>query len=391
MALKYNINVVGPTTDNPIKGNDWRGNLKRLSDVFKALAGGQRVGGYTVKARTSGVCAAATATMAAVTTGTVTVNGTTLTATQKNSRATATCAAVAAADTITVNGELFTSAKRNASSTAACATVLAGDTVTVGVTIFTGVAGAATLGAATFSVDTGDTATGASLATQINAHAVTSLLVSASSTTGTVTIRALLGGTAGNAIVLSSVGGTVTCSGSGFLAGGTATTTTSFDAAIAGFNTKVAESLVTAINANAVTSLIVIASNALGVVTIRSLIPGTAGDAYTLTSSNGTRLAVTGSGFLAGGAALTNNTFDFSANNTTTAAALAAAINASTTSLVSGHVIATSALAVTTLTAIVPGIAGNAVTLASSDGTTMAVTGSGRLIGGTETLVTMTF
>lgn len=67
-------------------------------------------------------------------------------------------------------------------------------------------------------------------------------------------------------------------------------------------------------------------------------------------------------------------------SNTADAAALAACINAHTT--VSQYVSATSSGAVVTITANVKGPIGNLITLVSSSGTTLAVTGSGNLASG---------
>lgn len=69
----------------------------------------------------------------------------------------------------------------------------------------------------------------------------------------------------------------------------------------AGSNTADGASLASVINAHSVLSKIVVASADTGVVTITCLTKGIIGNYLTLVSSNGTRLAVTGSGFLAGG------------------------------------------------------------------------------------------
>ncbi len=76
------------------------------------------------------------------------------------------------------------------------------DSVTVGATVFTAQSGAATLGTGTFQAVTSNAITAASLATQINAHAVASLVVRATAIGAVVHLRAVHGGTAGNSIVL---------------------------------------------------------------------------------------------------------------------------------------------------------------------------------------------
>lgn len=77
------------------------------------------------------------------------------------------------------------------------------DSVAVGGQSFTAQTGAATPGAATFQAATSNAATAASLASQINAHAVTSPLVKARAVGNKVLIRAKAGGTGGNAIALA--------------------------------------------------------------------------------------------------------------------------------------------------------------------------------------------
>lgn len=76
-------------------------------------------------------------------------------------------------------------------------------------------------------------------------------------------------------------------------------------------------------------------------------------------------------------------------NNTTTAASIAAAINASSNALVRNIVTATSAAGVVTISAVIPGVVGNCITLAAS-GTNATASGA-RLTGGTETRVNMSF
>lgn len=99
------------------------------------------------------------------------------------------------------------------------------DSIKVGTITFTAQAGAATPGTATFQAATSNTATALSLATQINAHATTGAQVRATINGAIVNIKAIYGGTAGNAIALlytngdANVGATV--SGAN-LTGGTA-------------------------------------------------------------------------------------------------------------------------------------------------------------------------
>jgi len=69
----------------------------------------------------------------------------------------------------------------------------------------------------------------------------------------------------------------------------------------AGTDSVDAAGLVTKINAHSVLSLLVFASAVNAIVTVTALQKGNDGNAIPLTSSNGTRLAVSGSGFLASG------------------------------------------------------------------------------------------
>ncbi len=99
------------------------------------------------------------------------------------------------------------------------------DAITVGATVFTAQAGASTLGQATFTAATSNDATAASLAAQINAHAVAGALVTAVATAAAVLITAKAGGVAGNIVFTytdndTNVGATVT--GAGTLTGGAA-------------------------------------------------------------------------------------------------------------------------------------------------------------------------
>jgi phage tail sheath gpL-like len=80
----------------------------------------------------------------------------------------------------------------------------------------------------------------------------------------------------------------------------------------------------------------------------------------------------------------TGNQYNVGADDTATAANLATALNANTT--LDGMIVATSALGVVTLTALMPGELGNAVTLAiSANGSVSAARMSGGTNGDTET------
>lgn len=77
----------------------------------------------------------------------------------------------------------------------------------------------------------------------------------------------------------------------------------------AGSDTADAASLVTIINAHSTLGNIVKATSSGAVVTITSIVPGVIGNQIVLSSSNGTRLAVSGSGYLASGAGGQSNTY----------------------------------------------------------------------------------
>ena len=229
----------------------------------------------------------------------------------------------AATGTVTSNSPV---ANTFADGTITCASALAGDTVTVNGLLYTGVSGVKADNTE-FSIDTGDTETATDLAASITAD-------TRSGTTGDQT-----------------------------------------------------------------------ATSSLGVVTVTTDVLGAAGNAITLVSSNGTRLAVTGSGFLTGGvtadtitinglvytavagAKADNTEFSIDGDDTATATDIAASVTADTRTGTLGDVTATSAVAVVTLVQTLGGTAGNATTLASSDGTRLAVSGA-TFSGGTDGPIT---
>ncbi len=100
------------------------------------------------------------------------------------------------------------------------------DTVTIGATVFTAQSGAVTPGDATFRAATSNDATAASLAAQINAHAVAGALVVATPASAVVSLQAVNTGSGGNiAISYADLGSAtvgITLSGltSGKLTGG---------------------------------------------------------------------------------------------------------------------------------------------------------------------------
>lgn len=132
--------------------------------------------------------------------------------------------AVASGDSAnTIAAAIATEIGKHASGTITCVAADAADNVTVGATTFVGTAGAVTPGAATYSIDTSDNAAATSLAAQINAHAVASTVVHAKAASNVVTVRAVAGGTTGNAIVLTTTDAVdLAVSGTGTLSGATA-------------------------------------------------------------------------------------------------------------------------------------------------------------------------
>lgn len=181
---------------------------------------------------------------------------------------------------------------------------------------------------------------------------------------------------------------TVTIQGVVFTAKTSPSATVPTQWARGGTNTADAAALVACVNAYAPTNALVTATNSAGVVTLRAVTAGTAANSYTLASSDGATLAVSGA-TLAGGAAAGNNAWDPGNTATTAAVAFTAAVNASSTAAVSGNVSATSALGVVTLTARAPGQGGN-VTLTKS-GSNIAVSGALLTGGALGTTTTISF
>lgn len=93
-------------------------------------------------------------------------------------------------------------------------------------------------------------------------------------------------------------------------------------------------------------------------------------------------VTINGVVFTAIASGATGNQFNIGANDTETMANLAAAINASVSSLITGLVTASSLTTVCTVSAANPGVLGNAVTIASGQGTIVA--SGARLTGGDQ-------
>ncbi len=235
-------------------------------------------------------------------------------------------------------------------------------------------------GAGEFDISGSDTQTAVSLAAAINdsEDVLIDGLVTATSATNVVTIRKVATGTGVYTLVSSDA--QLACSGSGNLTAGSVPAADQFD--ISGTNAQCVTSIESAILGNADLAAIVTVSTSSTVVSLRSIIPGSAGN-YVLTSSDA-QIAVSGSGTMTGGAALANNKFCFTGTDAQVATELARAINATTTDIVELQTVAEADGAVVTITGEEAGPAGNAVTLASNDAGRLLTSGT-RLTGGTQT------
>ncbi len=363
---------------------------------------------------------------------TVTIGGTALTAKRHNATGTVTFASAASGDNIVVGATTFvattgavtpgqatycydtgdaeaaTSFLAQVAAHAVASTVVTGTRSTAVVTlraIATGVAGnsviltsvdgvttavsgagflanAVAVGASQFDITGTDAQCCTSINAAVAANATIAALVTSTTTSTVVTLRAVATGVAGNAITLASSDAQIAVSDTTLL-NATAVAANEFD--ITGTNAQCCTSILAAINASLALTAILTASTSATIVTIRNKTAGTAGDSVVLTSSDA-QLAVSGAGTMTGGGAIANNVFDFGGTDAETAADLCRAINASSTALVTGAVDATVDSNVVTLTADFTGVSGNDVTLSSVGGTmTCSVS---RLTGGTETVIT---
>jgi hypothetical protein len=179
-----------------------------------------------------------------------------------------------------------------------------------------------------------------------------------------------------------SAADTVTVNGVVFTAVNGGATGNQFD--MSGSDAADAASLAAAINACTTTGVFglieAVRPAASGVVNIYAIVANsTVGNAYTIATSNGGRLAITNdsSGSFAGGLAAVNNEFDYFASNARVAEDLARCIRASSTSLISDHVSASAVSGVVTLASVTTGdyvdIAG--VRLTARTGTAASLAG----------------
>jgi len=199
-----------------------------------------------------------------------------------------------------------------ATGTATLTSVIATDTVTINGLIYLAVSGTASEGE--FDIDGDDNANAIELRNAINTDTRSGTLgdLTATASTNVVTVTTDVSGTAGNAITLTSQDATIVVSGSGTFTGGVTADTVTINSliytAVAGVkadNTQFSiDSTDTATAADLVDSVTndtrqgtladITAANVAGVVTFTSTAIGTAGNAITLASSDGTRLAVSG-------------------------------------------------------------------------------------------------
>lgn len=384
MAVKFVVEFHGAQKTPFVSGAKGR-SLKQLINYLVALMSGSfSPAGASMKVRNAAVAASATVTFsgAASAADTVTVNGQALTATQKNATQTVTfsTAAPAVDDTVTVNGTALTVKTGCSRATVTFASLANADTITVNGTVFTAVTSGAS-GAVQFNLGANDTDAATNFVAKVNAHPTVSLVIEASSAAGVNKLKALASGTAGNALTIASSNGTraaITVASGGFFTGGAALTQDQFDKGDT--VTQAARQFCACVNAHSIVKQIATGTNSAGVATLRAVTAGTAANAYTLAKS-GTNIAVGGATF-ANGAAAANNAFDPGNSAATAGAAFTAALSASTTSKVSGPIVAThDGAGVVTLTAQ-PGVLGNLATLAKS-GSNIAVSGAA-FTGGSE-------
>ncbi len=252
--------------------------INHLQDYLSRLASGAGSGSYSVSVSADALVAAS---------GVVT------------------CSGVLAADTVTLNGTTLTAVDINEKTTVVCGADTAGSLNSTFFNLYS--AGDATKYYVWYNVNsagvdpavanstgievaiaTGALATAVATATQLAVDALVPFIATVNS--ATVTIRNATSGVTTNASDgTAATGFTITVT----VAGGVATNN---QFAIGISDTECAANLVTCITSSttALVSGLVTASSLLGVVTLAALTKGIVGNAYTVSSSNGSRLAITG-------------------------------------------------------------------------------------------------
>lgn len=272
-TIDVQINFNGKT---PIVSGNKRLTLSNLARMLRGMDAGTQygLGNSYVQVQSSLVAASATATCASVVNGnTVTIAGTALTATQRRATGTLTCATAIAGNTCVINGVTFTGVSGAAvpgeatfsvdtgdnetaasivtqvnayvsplldgivvaKSAAAVVTLYAvnqgtsGNSISLAGTAVTLAASAAFLAGGTavanntFDFAGSNSTTADALAYAINNSTTAAIQrVTATASSNVVTITAKVAGVAGNAITLTSVGGTITVTGGGTLGSGSA-------------------------------------------------------------------------------------------------------------------------------------------------------------------------
>lgn len=381
MTVKFTITVEGAQKTPFISGAKQRSLRSFLNYLVALMSGSYSPAGASMTVRNAGVAATDTVTFsgAVSTNDTVTINGQALTATQQHATGTITFSVAGASvdETVVVNGATFTAKTGCARGTAAFSTIVADNVVTVNGQAFT--AKVSPSGENQFALGASDAEAATNLAAKISAHSVIGLIIEAVAVSDTVYIKALASGTAGNAYTLTKTGSPITVSGA-TLSGGAALTAAQFDKgddylqAARDFFTKFAASTDYRLVG------VVTATRSNGVITFRAVTSGTGGNAITL-AETGTNIAKSAA-TLTNGATAANNQFDPGNSASTAAASFVTAVLASTTRKVSGLVTPSAVAGVVTLTASLPGVAGNMFTLAKS-GSNIAV-GAAAFSGGTE-------
>lgn len=321
------------------------------------------------------------------------------TADMKSAYGTVVASAVDAADTVSLNGKALTATQHHATGTVTCSSVDVSDAVTINGVTFTAAA-AENIATGAFNQSGTDTACATSLVACINGSTdpLISGVVTASSALGVVTVRAVTAGTGGNSITLSTTDGTDLAVSDTTLANGAAVGAEEFD--YVGTNTQTATAIALALNSSTDSALqyLVEACNISGSFVLSNAVAGnyaiirvtgvgewrfTGGTDWTVTGTDtqdGTSLesAINGANILNRYvvAINTSGTVRIYQRSGTSVAVTLAAVGTPIT------VTAMAARERVLFSALQPGIAGNTVTLASSDGTDLAVSGA-RLSGGT--------